>query len=630
MRESIAKILKYLAWRLFWIILIMNAASIFIQLKNDLIIRQLPLEVDKNRILAVQDTSLAELLTGKILTRVDTLDLRRQVRQVAPVGLSFGIPTARSGIIGLDLNTEDNLQLRENLQDKTRVEIGYLDTSSGEEQSILIPTREKTNISLLASLSLYLLFLIFLLFNTVILLKYGQQEENILIVFFLLILAIPENLPLYPYLNCLLFLGSAMIGALFYHFILSKVYPFRKIAALYWSAAALAIFCCLLLIIFGLDGGMLLYIWSFYWILVAFRLLWKEYRRTGSIDLKRLINAFRGILFSIIGIILIVFFALILSLLTAELPSSGIYAVGTIMITVLLIGSIIFFVIGILWFLGSFTWSLLTGTALDVKIRSTLIYTMIGVIFVTLFGLLDYTLGELLQSLFGNFIGSEFIAGIPAAIGLLIFFNPVRNRVEAIVDKKLNTSDLDFLEKTDSFTRNISDEGVIEGFEEYICENLIHRLPINKVALVAYDPALDKFRFNEVRGSDIIENSCVQDIHDILAQPEIYKSYIVNENIQDISSFNLVLPVLYEEDQRWFLALGKKLDGSVYTRKDEEAFQNLADKIRLSLKFILTYDQLISQKFQKELEDKDKIIRELRNQITRLQKMNPETSSADR
>lgn len=630
MRESVDKILKYLAWRLFWVILILNAASIFIQLKNDLFIRQLPLEVDKNRISAVQDTSLAEQLVGKILTRVDTLDLRKQVRQAGPVGLNFTLPAARSGIIGLDLSADAHLRIREILQDKTRVEIGYLDTASGEEKNIVLPTVEKTNVSLLASLSLYLLFLIFLLFNTVILLKYGQQAENILIVFFLLILAIPENLPLYPYLNCLLYLGSALLGALFYHFILSKVYPFRRIAALYWSASALAIFCCLLLIIFELDTGILLYIWSFYWILAAFRLLWKEYRRTGSIDLKRLINAFRGILFSIIGIILIVFFTLILSLLTAELPSSGLYSAGTILITVLLIGSIIFFVIGILWFLGSFTWSLLTGTALDVKIRSTLIYTMIGVIFVTLFGLLDYTLGELLQSLFGNFIGSEFIAGIPAAIGLLIFFNPVRNRVEAIVDKKLNTSDLDFLEKTDSFTRKISDEGIIEGFEEYICENLIHRLPINKVALVAYDPVVDRFRFNEVRGSDIIENSLVQDIHDILAQPEIYKNYIVNENIQDISSFNLVLPVLYEEDQRWFLAVGKKLDGSVYTRKDEEAFKKLADKIRLSLKFILIYDQLISQKFQKELQDKDKIIRELRNELNRLQKLNSKVSSAER
>jgi len=276
------------------------------------------------------------------------------------------------------------------------------------------------------------------------------------------------------------------------------------------------------------------------------------------------------------------------------------------------------FLLGILWFFGSFTWSLLTGTVLDVKIRSTLIYTIVGVFFITIFGLVDYTLGELLQSLFGNFIGSEFIAGIPATIGLLVFFNPIRNRVEAIVDLKLNTSDLDFLERTDTFSENLSDEGVIEGFEEYICENLIHRLPIKKVALISFDSDLGYFKYNEVRGAEIIENSEVEDIHSILQNNELYKSYVVNENEQDVSSFSMIIPIIMEDEYKWFLAMGRKKDGSVYSKKDETSFVKLANKIKLSLKFILAYDDIVTNKFLSTIKEKNVLIKRYQDEITGL------------
>ncbi len=277
------------------------------------------------------------------------------------------------------------------------------------------------------------------------------------------------------------------------------------------------------------------------------------------------------------------------------------------------------FFVGILWFFGSFTWSLLTGTVLDVKIRSTLIYTIVGLVFVTIFGFVDYTLGELLQSLFGNFIGSEFIAGIPATIGLLAFFNPIRNKVESIVDTKLNTSDLDFLEKTDTFTNNLSGESVIEGFEEYICENLIHRLPIKKVALVSFDKDLNYFKFNEIRGSDVEENSKVEDIHSILSNNEIYESYIINEDQQEISSFSMVVPIIFEEDYKWFLALGKKYDGTAYSKKDEKAFLKLANKINLSLKFILAYDDIVHNRYIKTIREKDLLIEKYEKQLNELE-----------
>ncbi len=214
--------------------------------------------------------------------------------------------------------------------------------------------------------------------------------------------------------------------------------------------------------------------------------------------------------------------------------------------------------------------------------------------------------------------------GIPATIGLVAFFNPIRNRVETFVDNRLNTSDLDFLGKTSTFTENFSGESVIEGFEEYICENLMQRLPIKKVTLVSFDSQMNSFKFNEIRGSDIEENSSVEDIHGILAQNLVRKNYITNENPTDIASFSLILPIIFEDDYKWFLALGKKMDKSVYSRNDEKALIKLTDRIRLSLKFILAYDDIINNRYIHIINEKNAIIEKYRNEIKHLKTGNPE------
>ena len=192
--------------------------------------------------------------------------------------------------------------------------------------------------------------------------------------------------------------------------------------------------------------------------------------------------------------------------------------------------------------------------------------------------------------------------------------------MEKFVDNRLNASDLDFLEKTETFTESLSGESVIEGFEEYICENLIQRLPINKVALISYDKEIKAYKFNEIRGSDIEENSKVEDIHLYLLENRMIRNYgPLNENPQEIASFALTIPIIYDLEHKWFLALGKKNDGTSYSKRDEQALTKLANRIKLSLKFILAYDNILSKRHTEILQQKDKMISELKEQLKELE-----------
>lgn len=609
--------LNNLGWIIFILFLGLNIISIFRDIQGGIIYRALPFKIDHGKAVAFQDSALVSQFSGVEIVKINTLQIRQELTEV--------FDTDETDIdINIVLGDVDNaakkaeefqLDISNAIAGKSEVQVSF--KKDDITRNTFVKTNLRLNNSKMIMLAINIFFLLFIFFNSFLLLKYSIAKENILIVLFLLFLSSPSNLS-FPVISLGMGLFSVTLsGPLFYHFILKKVASKRSPLLIYLFSIIIAGAAMALVNKYN-ALSLISYIWSVVWILIAFIVLWKTYKKTSSIDLKRLINAFSGIFITLIAACFLTISAVLLSMTTDGLQYLNGQNVQTIIIIVIMLLSLLVAVLGILWFFGAFTWSMLTGTALGVKIRSTMIISIVGVFFVTLFGFIDYTLGELLQTIFGRFMGSEFIAGIPATIGLLLFFNPVRRKVENVVDKKLNTSDLNFLESTHTFTETLADEGVIEGFEEYICENLIARLPITKVALISYDTDMHDFKFNEIRGSKVIENSAVQDIEGLLIENKIHRISNPIHNTQDSSSFALVIPIIYDNTDRWFIAFGSKKDGSSYNRRDEDSIVKLTDRIRLSLKFILAYEGMMNRKFQLQLAEKEQEIEDLRLKLEQL------------
>jgi len=609
-----------------WCFLIVLTVNLALMISEGLTIRSLPFVLKNGEIMKYRDDSYRDLLSGKIVTAIDTLETFSsepdETRDVESSGINL---TFDEDIETISILAD--IYYAQIIQGREYIEITYEDTLTDLATSCQVKTINVLDLIKFLEILTYIFFLIFSLTNSYILIRYSSSRDNLLVVLFLLLLFTPKASIL---LNSRMLgiwteLLSPFWGIVFYHFILLKTGVEKNISKLYIIN---------FVVIFGLYFLQFLGIrmnipnfWAVFWLIKGFLLLRKQYKIKKDIGLKRLLAAFGGLGFSLFSVLLLIVFVLLLLLfagigslagLSGLLENMEVLAVAFGIIALL---PIIGFIIGILWFFGSFSWSLLTGTVMDVKIRSTLIYTLVGFTFIVIFGLIDYSLGEILQSVFGKFFGSEFIAGIPATIGLLLFFNPVRNYAEKLVDKKLNTTELDFLEKAESFTRDISEEGIIEGFEEYICDNLIKQLPISKIAIVSFDKELNNYKFNEIRGSDIIENSAVKDRKRILEKQELFRNYSSDDDEQDIASFALIIPILIEEEHKWFLAFGGKTDNSSYNKKDLDVLQGLVEKIRLSLKFILTYEILTREKFLQIISLKDDQIAQKEKEIVRLRKL---------
>ena len=84
----------------------------------------------------------------------------------------------------------------------------------------------------------------------------------------------------------------------------------------------------------------------------------------------------------------------------------------------------------------------------------------------------------------------------------------------------------------------------------------------------------------------------------------------------------MIIPIIHDLDHKWFLALGKKADKSLYSKKDEQALVQLTERIKLSLKFILAYEEIVNKKYHQTIakheemvKKKDDIIRMLRKEL---------------
>ncbi len=629
--ENIYEILKKCAWILFFILLILSIANLVLTISENLYHKTLPFRVENGIVVQTTNDSLDTFFKNKVITKIDTLIIKHSITEIEAITEEEENDLTRRFVFGSELNHGIQIAYNEDFErvSKDSVEVVFIDTLTNIIEKQFIEVDSQLNKFGFLGFAGNIALIIFAFFNSFLLLKYSSAKENILIVFFVLFLITPSPSLILgkSFLYIWTILLSPFWGILFYHFMVLKADVEKNCKKLYLTSAIIFLvgYAVSLLIKESFD---FIHLWSAFWMFKGFLLLRKEYNKSRSIELRRLWGAFSGLGVSMISIILVFIVAIVIALFAGISSLTGLsmfiksYSefLG-ILIAIIVLIPILGVFLGFLWFLGSFTWSLLTGTVMGLKIRSTLIYTITGVVFVIVFGLVDYSLGEILQGLFGKFVGSEFIAGIPITIGMIALFNPVRSKIEKLVDGKLNTSELDFLEKTETFTHNISEEGVLEGFEEYICENLMQRLMLTKVALISYDNNMKSYKFNEIRGSDVIENSKVDDVHLLLLENKIQtNNRALNEDSQEISSFSMIIPIIHDPDHKWFLALGKKADKSLYNKKDKLALMQLTDRIKLSLKFILAYEDIVSKKYKQTISKHEEIIKEKDHVIRMLKK----------
>ncbi|MCK4312977.1 MAG: hypothetical protein KAW88_09615, partial [Candidatus Cloacimonetes bacterium] len=332
MSDNIYKILFKIGWVLFFLFILLNLVNWGFTVKDKVFIRTLPFDIENGKAINFKDSTLVDIFQNKVITSVDTLTVKitkqqavvDTVRQRGSFNLRFFNQAEPSVNIKIgDINEE----IQQTIGSKKEIEITYADSVS--TQSITIQTIPDRDYSELINIGFNALFLLFIFFNSYLLLKYSEKKENILIVLFLLLLSCPSDLPGLNISRFITFSTSGFLGVLFYHFMIQKVKPEKKVIKIYLMTVLLMFVVYILSLILNMQLEAVLYVWSIVWIFVGFIILWKAYKKTGSIALKRLLNAFRGIIISLVSIIITLLFALLLYIMVSGSEQFGIQNIQT-------------------------------------------------------------------------------------------------------------------------------------------------------------------------------------------------------------------------------------------------------------------------------------------------------------
>jgi len=338
MTDNLHKILVKTGWALFVTFLFLNLINWGFTIKDDFFVRTLPFDIENGKAVDFSDSTLVDILQDVIITKIDTLILPEQEEtyQVREDSRSINIQMPNWDVGASNLN-EQSLEnrIRQTIGKRHEIEINYAD--SVNTQSIMVQTVLIKDYTILINMGFNAIFLLFIFFNSFLLLKFSLAKENILIILFLLFLSSPDSISGLSFISNFSNALMGFLGVLFYHFILEKVKLEKRVKHIYLIAVLLIIICQIIDSIFSFPIQVILYIWSLYWMFAGFVMLWKAFKKTGSITLKRLLNAFRGIFISLVSLIFVIILAAILGFYYGASDSVQFVGINNIQTAVLVI-----------------------------------------------------------------------------------------------------------------------------------------------------------------------------------------------------------------------------------------------------------------------------------------------------
>ncbi|MCD6177140.1 MAG: hypothetical protein J7K29_04810, partial [Candidatus Cloacimonetes bacterium] len=308
MSESIYKILKKCAWILFFVLLVLCLANIILSLTGNLFQKTLPFKHVNGKVIETTDDALNKLFKNKEITKIDTVAISQNVMEAKNFEENDESETSNLVLFrtesnhGIQINFDSDFEST----DKDSVEITLKDTLTNISEHRFVQTNSEYNKMEILNIAGNFALLIFAFFNSFILLKYSSAKENVLIVFFILFLITPPPSLILDkqFLYVWTILLSPFWGILFYHFMVLKVDVEKKIKKLYIISTIIFLIGYILSLLFK-EGFDFIHLWSAFWMFKGFLLLRKEYKKSRSIELRRLWGAFSGIGVSMISFILI-------------------------------------------------------------------------------------------------------------------------------------------------------------------------------------------------------------------------------------------------------------------------------------------------------------------------------------
>ena len=289
------------------------------------------------------------------------------------------------------------------------------------------------------------------------------------------------------------------------------------------------------------------------------------------------------------------------------------------------------------------TYAILRYRLMDINLvfRKGMVYSLSAGLLTSLFVVLVLTLTKYLSDVTGV---TSLIITIISALIIAILFQPLKNRVQKIIDKTFYQKAYDYYEALREVSRRLSTIFEIDKINEFIATTIHNTLGVSKVYVLAaassenYEIAYQtKERGKRRKALHDFEDNPLQtrsrmvffmvETRDTVIKDELpaFAAEIGSDRIdmikRELETFRAeaAVPVFIDGELPMLLMLGEKLSGDMFTREDINLLNTIAGQMAIAVKNAALYkDKLNTEKLASIGMMSATFAHEVRNPLTSL------------
>jgi two-component system NtrC family sensor kinase len=266
------------------------------------------------------------------------------------------------------------------------------------------------------------------------------------------------------------------------------------------------------------------------------------------------------------------------------------------------------------------TYSILRYRLMDIHlvIKKGMVYSLSAGILTSLFVVLVITLTKYLSDVTG---GMSFVITIISALTIAVLFNPLKNRVQRIIDKTFYKRSYDFYKVIRNVSRSLSAIFESEKIYRFVADTIYETLGLSRMLVLTGTPDGYRMVYQTLpRGAQKKYADSVEELHisnnselirflitsrEVLIKDELpaFEQKIGQDGIERIKNEfapfhgEAAVPIFIEGQLSLILILGEKLAGDMFTTEDINLLKTVSDQTAISVKNARLYkDNLDSEK----------------------------------